>query len=92
MSKATLTNISMQGLSALSSTHGARNVFTYFITNNKNKSLIQHPGLRFKSGGWQEDNKKWSLLWTIEGNKTPRSICCICWFVNIILFVKYCLS
>ena len=52
--------------------HGARNALTYFITNNNNKSLILHPGLRFKSGGWQEDNKKWGLLWTMEGNNTPR--------------------
>ena len=43
----------------------------YFITDNSSQILDKNPALRFKSGGWQEDNKKWGLLWTLQGSKRP---------------------
>ena len=60
------------------SAFGSRNapVSNYFITDNNNQILNKTPGLRFKSGGWQEDNKKWGLLWTIEGNIMPNVDMC----------------
>ena len=72
MSKAkavsTIINNSLQKSSAHSSIQ-RRHVCTYFTTNNKNKCLIQNPGLKFNSVGFQEENKKWGLLWTMERNK-----------------------
>eukprot|EP00091_Calanus_sinicus_P006555 TRINITY_DN17248_c0_g1_i1.p1 TRINITY_DN17248_c0_g1~~TRINITY_DN17248_c0_g1_i1.p1 ORF type:complete len:109 (-),score=25.78 TRINITY_DN17248_c0_g1_i1:130-456(-) len=62
-------------LRTLSSTN-TRNVSNYFVTDNNNQILKANPGLRFKSGGWQEDNKKWGLLWTTESNNVPRLNSC----------------
>merc|ERR1712129_386549 len=45
---------------------------TIFTTDNKLANILkQNTALRFKSGGWLEDTKKWGLLWTLEGkNRT----------------------
>ena len=43
----------------------------YFTTENHSQILDKNPALRFKSGGWQEDNKTWGLLWTLQGSTKP---------------------
>ena len=58
-------------LRALNSVH-SRYVSNYFVTDNNNQILKANPGLKFKSGGWQEDNKKWGLVWTTESSIKPR--------------------
>ena len=58
-------------LRALNSVH-TRYVSNYFVTDNNNQILKANPGLKFKSGGWQGDNKKWGLLWTTESKSMPR--------------------
>ena len=43
----------------------------YFTTDKSSHIMDKNPALRFKSGGWQEDNKKWGLLWTLHGSNRP---------------------
>eukprot|EP00092_Neocalanus_flemingeri_P040022 GFUD01043591.1.p1 GENE.GFUD01043591.1~~GFUD01043591.1.p1 ORF type:complete len:108 (+),score=34.00 GFUD01043591.1:32-355(+) len=57
---------SSRALSAFGARHAP--VSNFFITDNNNGIMNNIKGLKFKSGGWQEDNKRWGLLWTMEGN------------------------
>ena len=52
---------------------------TIFTTDNKLANILrQNTALRFKSGGWQEDNKKWGLLWTLEGKNNTKPMLDMC--------------
>ena len=52
---------------------------TIFTTDNKLANILrQNTALRFKSGGWQEDTKKWGLLWTLEGKNRTKPMLDMC--------------
>ena len=61
------------------SAFGARNSppSYIFMTDNNNRIQNKFTGLKFKSGGCQEDTKKWGLLSTMQGNNMPRMDICI---------------
>ena len=39
-------------------------VITFFQSKNVDASIRNM--LKFKSGGWQKDNRQWGLIWTLE--------------------------
>ena len=52
---------------------------TIFTTDNKLATILkQNNTFWFKSGGWQEDTKKWGLLWTIDGKNRTKPMLDMC--------------
>merc|ERR1711862_263742 len=42
---------------------------TYFVSKSSCPELKNIPGLRFKSGGWIQENNQWGLIWSASNTR-----------------------
>merc|ERR1719433_2034187 len=46
----------------------------YFVSNNTSLAALRTvPHLTFKTGGWEEDSRKWGLLWACHRDQHSLS-------------------
>merc|ERR1712062_51343 len=64
-----LSRFSKTGSKGLGTQHSPQ---LYFVSDNSQAVLKTGPYLTFKTGGWEEESKKWGLVWSSD--RTQQSL------------------